>query len=159
MAAKSHHLDHLARVPLFSSLSKKDLQAVARTTTESTRPAGTVLLEQDAVGHELFIILEGAATVSRNGRKITTLGPGAFIGEMSLLDKGPRVATVKADTDIRLLVLTQQEFFGLLEEVPGIARKFLSAMASRLRDADARAYTHEPLSAWPLAAQRRPDTN
>ncbi len=142
MAGKSNHLDHLARVPLFASLSKKDIQAVARTTTESTRPAGTVLLQQDAIGHELFIILEGSATVSRNGRKIATLGPGAFVGEMSLLDKGPRVATVKADTDVRLLVLTQQEFFGLLDEVPGLGRKFLVAMASRLRDVDAKAFTH-----------------
>ena len=100
------------------------------------------MLQQDAVGHELFVILEGSATVSRNGRKITTLGPGAFVGEMSLLDKGPRVATVKADTDVRLLVLTQQEFLGLIDEVPGIARKFLTAMASRLREADARAFTH-----------------
>lgn len=70
------------------------------------------------------------------------MGPGDFVGEMSLLDRGPRSATVTTTSETDLLVLSQQEFFGALEDIPALARKFLTAIAMRLREADSRAYTH-----------------
>jgi CRP-like cAMP-binding protein len=68
---------------------------------------------------------------------VATLGPGSYFGELALLDRRPRSASVLSETDMDLLVLSQRQFNSLLESVPTIARKMLSAMASRLRDADA----------------------
>ncbi|MER3452548.1 MAG: hypothetical protein C4344_02355 [Acidimicrobiia bacterium] len=136
------HLDHLAQVPLFSACSKKDLRFIARASDEVQVAAGRTLVQEGKPGHEFFLILEGKAGVYRNGRRIATLGPGQFFGELALLDRGPRSATVKADTDMVVLVLGQREFAGVLDEVPGLARKLLQAMAARLREADAKAIAH-----------------
>jgi CRP-like cAMP-binding protein len=84
------------------------------------------------------VIIEGTATVSRHGRKVATLGPGDAFGELALLDKAPRNATVTAATPMELVVLGQREFGGLIDEVPGFARKLLAGMARRLRDSDAK---------------------
>src|SRR5205085_9940340 len=99
-------------------------------------------VEEGAPGHESSLILDGSASVFRDGRKIATLGPGQYFGEMALLDRGPRSATVTADTDMTMLVLGQREFAGVLDEVPGLARKLLAAMAVRLREADTKALGH-----------------
>jgi CRP/FNR family transcriptional regulator, cyclic AMP receptor protein len=139
---RNSYLEHLAKVPLFSSLSKRDLQRLAKVATEMPVKAGRQLVEQDRTGHEAFVIVDGQAVVRRNGRKVTTLGAGDFFGEMSLLDRGPRSATVEAVTDMTVLVIAQREFGALIDEVPGLAHKLLNSMAARLRETDARAYTH-----------------
>ena len=140
MAGKDAYLDHLASVPLFASCSRKELQTIARASDELTIPAGKTLVEQGDVGRECFVILEGNASVKRNGRKVATLGPGAYFGELSLLDKGPRTATVTADTDLDVLVLGPREFSAVLEQVPGMTHKLLAALAARVRDLDAQAF-------------------
>ena len=136
--AKDSKLDHLARVRLFSALSKKELTNVGRASDEVNVAAGKVLCEEGKPGHEFYLILDGNATVKRAGRKIASLGPGAYFGELALLHRGPRNATVVADTDMTLLVLGQREFSGVLDEVPAVAHKLLSSMALRLQEADAR---------------------
>ena len=140
MARKDEKLDQLGRMWLFSACSKRDLQVIGRASDEVDVPAGKVLTEEGRQGHEFYLILDGQAAVRRNGKKVATLGPGQYFGELSLLDKGPRSATVVSDTDMRLLVLGQREFNGTLDEVPGLAHKLLRTMASRLRESDARAY-------------------
>ena len=77
--------------------------------------------------------------MSRNGRRIATLGPGQYFGELALLDRRPRSATVVSDTDMLLLVLGQRQFNGVLDAVPAISRKLLAAMATRLRESDTKA--------------------
>ena len=136
--AKDSKLDHLARVRLFSALSKKELTNLGRACDEVTVSAGKVLCEEGKPGHEFYLILDGAATVKRGGRKVATLAAGSYFGELALLDRGPRNATVIADTDMDLLVLGQREFAGVLDEIPGVAHKLLTSMAGRLREADAR---------------------
>ena len=84
------------------------------------------------------MIIDGTATVTRHGRKVATLGPGGAFGELALLDKAPRNATVTAATPMEIVVLGQREFGGLIDEVPGFARKLLAGMAQRLRDSDAK---------------------
>src|ERR1700730_17464640 len=91
-------LPDLAQVPLFSACSKKDLQHIARRAEHVDVPAGKVLVREGAAGAEFFIILHGTAEVSMRGRKVATLGPGAFFGDLALLDKAPRNATVTALT-------------------------------------------------------------
>lgn len=138
--ARDTHLDHLASIPLFSALSRKDLQRVAKASDEVTVKEGHELIRQGDVGREMFVVVDGSATVRRNGRKIGTAGPGSAIGEMSLLDKGPRTATITADTETRLLVLGAREFAAVLDEVPGLAHKIMAALATRIRDLDTKIY-------------------
>jgi CRP-like cAMP-binding protein len=142
MANKDEYLDHLAEVPLFSACTRKDLQLIARASDEVSVKDGRVLVEQGKPGHEFFLILEGTAVVRRNNRKVADLGPGQYFGELSLLDRGPRTATVVATSDARVLVLGQREFLGVLDEVPGLAYKILRLMAHRLREADLRNVKH-----------------
>lgn len=135
-------LDHLARVPLFSALSKKELQTLGRASDEIEVEAGKVLCEEGKPGHEFFLILDGEAAVKRGKKTVATLQAGRYFGELSLLDRGPRSATVVADGPMTLLVLGQREFSGILDQLPGVSRKLLCSMAERLRDADTRAYSH-----------------
>ena len=142
MAAKDSHLDKLGDVPLFSACSRKDLQKIAKASDEVEVKAGRVLVDQGKTGHEFFLILDGTASVRKNNRKTADLGRGQYFGEMALLDRGPRSATVVAETPMTLLVLGQREFSGVLDEVPSMAHKMLATMAGRLRDADSKALTH-----------------
>jgi CRP/FNR family cyclic AMP-dependent transcriptional regulator len=123
----------LAKVPLFSDCSKRELQLISRAAKEVRRKSGTVLAKEGDAGVGLFLILDGTAEVTIGGRRRTTLGPGDFFGEVALLDGGPRTATVTATSDITLLVLSEWVFRGLLHQHPSIAMKTLSTLAGRLR--------------------------
>jgi CRP/FNR family transcriptional regulator, cyclic AMP receptor protein len=123
----------LAKVPLFTDCSKRDLELISRVAKDVSHRAGTVIAREGEPGVGLFIILDGKAEVSIGGVKKTTLGPGDFFGEIALLDGGPRTATVTAITDLKLLGLTEWVFRGLMMEHPAIALKTLQQMAGRLR--------------------------
>jgi CRP/FNR family transcriptional regulator, cyclic AMP receptor protein len=119
-------------------MTSSSITSSAKRAEEVHVPAGKALVTEGETGHEFFVILGGTARVTRHGRKLATLGVGASFGELALLEKAPRNATVVAETDMDLLVLGQREFAGIVDEVPGFARKMLAAMAKRLREADAR---------------------
>jgi CRP-like cAMP-binding protein len=138
MARADEKIKHLAAVRLFGACTKKELEQVGRAAEELKIPAGKVLCEEGAVGHEFFLILEGEAVVKRKGRKVATLGSGGYFGELALLDRAPRNASVVAETPMEVLVIGQREFSALLDEVPTIAHKLLTSMAHRLREADAK---------------------
>src|SRR6266496_738576 len=108
----------LAKVPLFSGCSKRELAVIAR---------------EGEYGIGLFLILEGKCRVTIGGKEKAILGPGDFFGEIALIDGGPRTATVTAITDVRLLGITEWVFRGLLKEHPSIAIHTLEAIAGRLR--------------------------
>jgi len=135
-------LDYLSQVKMFSSLNKKELRLVARAADVADVPAGKDIVKEGEMGHEFYLIVSGSATVRRNGRKVGTLGPGSYFGELSILDRGPRSATVTADEPTELVVLGQREFLNVLDEVPGVSHKLLVGMAQRLREADTRALSH-----------------
>jgi CRP-like cAMP-binding protein len=134
-------LAHLSNVRLFSALSKRELSTLGRVSDQVQVPAGKVVVQEGTPGHEFFLIIDGRATVKRNNRKVATLGPGQYFGELALLDRAPRNATVVAEEPLTLLVLGQREFTGVLDEIPGLAHKLLRSMAARLREADAKAVT------------------
>lgn len=134
----TQYLSSLAEVPLFSALSQRDLARIARLGEEVEVEAGTRLVDEGATGDQFFVILRGKAKVTRRGRRVASLARGESFGELSLLDRGPRTATVTAETRMELLVLGQREFSGLLDDAPGFSRKLLSGMARRLREADNR---------------------
>jgi CRP/FNR family transcriptional regulator, cyclic AMP receptor protein len=140
--AADKKLDHLAQVKMFSSLNKKELRLIAQDSDVITVRAGSEIVKEGQIGHEFYLILDGQATVKRNGRKIATLSTGDYFGEMALLDRGPRSATVVADTDCELLLIGQREFMAVIDAVPPVAHKLLVSMAARLREADNRAVSH-----------------
>jgi CRP/FNR family cyclic AMP-dependent transcriptional regulator len=140
MASKRAYLDHLRNVPLFTACTNKELETIARATDEITLPAGHVLTDQGQTGREAFIIVDGAATVRRNGKKVATLGKGAVVGELSLLDHGPRTATVTTDSETTVLVLDQRHFLAVLDDVPAMSHKLLATLASKVREFDRQYY-------------------
>jgi CRP-like cAMP-binding protein len=130
----------LKSIWLFSSCTGSELRKIRSSLDELELPKGKLLVEEGRIGLEFFLIVEGKASVIRNGRKVATLGPGGYFGELALLDRRPRSASVVSETDMDVLVLSQRQFNGLLQSVPTIGRKLLAAMANRLREADAKAY-------------------
>ena len=94
------------------------------------------MIEEGTLGREFYVIAGGSAVVKRRGRKITTLGTGDHFGELALLDRRPRNATVVSDSEISIYVLSQSNFKTLLEQVPSITFKLMAAMAGRLREKD-----------------------
>jgi CRP/FNR family transcriptional regulator, cyclic AMP receptor protein len=136
MARKVASADLLAKVPLFSACSKKEIQQLAKLAQDIHVDAGHVVVREGAAGAEFFAIADGQAEVSRHGKVVATLGPGAFFGDLALLDKAPRNATVTAKTPMDLIVLGQREFTSILENSPTFVRKLLVGLAHRLREMD-----------------------
>jgi CRP/FNR family cyclic AMP-dependent transcriptional regulator len=131
----------LSEVPLFEGLSKKELRAIAQSAKEITHREGAVLAREGDSGVGFFLITDGKAKVSVGGRARNTMGPGDFFGEISLIDQGPRTATVTAETPITTLGITAWVFKRLIEQNPSIASKMLTVMAQRLRQSS-RELTH-----------------
>jgi len=135
---RSDHLQHLADVPMFRALSKKDLALIGRLAEDYKVGAGSVLVHEGRRESQFYLIVDGKAKITRGKRTIATIGPGDYFGELALLDPGPRNATVTAETEMEVLELGARQFGGLLDEVPGIARKLLAGLARRLHEADAK---------------------
>ena len=125
-------LDMLAKVPLFARLDRRDLEQVGRECDEVDLPAGRVIAKQGAWAEEFFIIVDGTVDVTRDGEHLRDLGPGDFFGELALLGKIPRTATVTATSPIRALVLGHREFNSLLSSHPSIQNAVLHALAVRV---------------------------
>jgi CRP-like cAMP-binding protein len=129
-------VERLSEVQLFSSCTKRDLSRIAALVEEIDAPAGLVLMRQGDPGREAFVIADGRAKVTIRGRRGVKLGPGDCFGEMALLHRAPRSATVTAETDMRLFVLGSREFSHLIDTVPSVARQVLAALAERVRAAE-----------------------
>jgi CRP-like cAMP-binding protein len=133
--AKDQRVDRLRAVPLFSGCNDKHLEFIATRVDEVDIPAGRVLTEQGQSGGEFFIVLAGEASVKRDGAVVDTISAGDFFGEISLLDNGPRTATVTATTPMRLLVLAPGQFQDVLHHDAEIAIILLHTVTRRLRAA------------------------
>ena len=125
-------VEALKRIPLFEDLSRRELIELARISEDVEVPEGKVLCKEGEPGHEFFVIIEGEAEVTRRGKHLATDGRGDFFGEISLLEKSRRVATVTAKTRLRFFVLTGQDFRHLLDTNPKVERKVLHALARRV---------------------------
>ncbi len=128
----------LRRVPLFSDLSSRDLEGIARTMRQRTFRAGDTIAAEGASGVGFFVIEDGEAVVSVGGEEVGRLGRGDYFGEVALIAETDRTATVKAETELRCYGLTAWEFRPLVEGNASIAWKLLEAMAKRLRAAEQR---------------------
>lgn len=133
---RDNQLDQLAAVPLFTLCSKLELRTISARVTPATVPAGKVLVREGELGRNFFVVVCGEAEVSRNGVSVAKVGPGAYFGELALLDPAPRNATVTAITDMEILKLAEKDFNAVLLESPVVTRKILRGMAQRLRQLD-----------------------
>ena len=126
----------LKEVPLFWACSDKELRKIARIADEVDRPAGAVLIKEGEAGRELFVIADGSVKITRGKRKIATVGRGNVIGELAVLDHGPRSATVTTETPVKLFVIDARSFSALIEDAPTVGYKIAKTLAERLRSAE-----------------------
>jgi CRP-like cAMP-binding protein len=132
MLRKNAKIELLKRVPLFERCSKRELEQIAALADELDLPAARDLTSQGAGGFEFIVLVEGEADVIRGVRKVNKLGPGDFVGEISLITGEPRTATVKTRGPSRILVITASGFRTLMKDVPSIKDKVLEAVTRRL---------------------------
>jgi CRP-like cAMP-binding protein len=124
----------LSKCQIFAGLSARDLAEVGRLADEVDVPSGKVVAKEGAAGHEFFVILDGKVDITKGGKLVNTMGPGDFFGELAMLGKVPRSATVTAAAPTRLLVVGHREFTSLLTSHPAIRDKVLKAVASWISD-------------------------
>ncbi len=124
----------LEQVPMFSSLSNKQIRGLANGAKERDYAEGALVVKQGEPGVGFYLVLDGKVEVRRRGRSLASLGPGQFFGEMSLLDQEPRTADVVATKPTRCLILSKWEFWGFAMGEPKVLRTILEEMARRLRD-------------------------
>ena len=125
-------VEALKRAPLFEGLSKKELRELARATEDLKIEAGTVMCREGSLGREFFVIVDGVAEVTKNGKRLATRQSGEFFGEIALITTTRRTATVTAKTPIRCFILTRGDFRRVLDESPSVERKVMQALAERL---------------------------
>ena len=138
MTDKKTLVNLLSRNRLFDELNKKDVLAMINSAKEVDHREGQMIVVEGQPGVGFHLLLEGTAIVSRNGRKLRTLGPGETFGDIAVIDGGPRSASVQAATQLRTLSLPPWEFKPLLLEHPRIAYRLLVKLCSLLREAEKR---------------------
>jgi CRP/FNR family cyclic AMP-dependent transcriptional regulator len=130
-------LQLLQRVPIFAGLATEELEAIGAIVEERDVAAGTALTHEGRHEGYFFVIVSGTVRIERGGETINTLRDGDFLGEISLLDGGPRTATAVAESPCRLLVMTYQRFNPLLDSEPQVRNAVLVEVGQRLRSLDA----------------------
>jgi CRP-like cAMP-binding protein len=129
---KNGKVDLIRKVPLFSKLSKGGLSEVAGIADEIDFPEGKTLIREGERGREFLVILDGNADVTQKGKRIRQLRSGDFLGEIALITKQPRTATVTCTSPVRALVITDRDFIRLIQESPSIGQGVLEALGERL---------------------------
>jgi CRP-like cAMP-binding protein len=122
----------ISRIPLFEACSQAELARIATITTQLDVPDGEVLIREGETGDLFFVLVKGSAEVRKGKRRVATLGPGDFAGEIALLSDIPRTATVSTTSPVTALRATRKGFSALLETSPKIQQKVLRALADRL---------------------------
>ena len=123
----------LRSVPLFAELDERGLQAIATLARERDAHTGEVLMREGEPGEAFLVIVEGTVRVEQAGRDVRSLLAGGFLGEIALIEHGPRTATATCVTDCRLLTLGHFEFDRLLATFPEVRTKVLAAIGRRAR--------------------------
>ncbi len=138
--ARHRTAELLSAVPLFRRCSDKELDRLSRLCTKVDFKEGESITREGSVGHEFFVLLDGKAEVTTGGTVVATLGAGDHVGELSLLAKTPRSATVVATCALSALVLSAAEFAEALRASPGLDQVLLSSLAQQLLEARAAAH-------------------
>jgi CRP/FNR family transcriptional regulator, cyclic AMP receptor protein len=130
-------IDALASVDLFQGLTRKELTEVAGLLKPFRFRAGEALMEAGDRSGRFYLLTSGSAVVIVNGRRRLTIGPGDYVGEVAVIDEGPRTATVLAETDVETLSLASFNLRALLKTNATLSYKLLIETCKRLRAADA----------------------
>jgi CRP-like cAMP-binding protein len=133
----SRWVEALAGVPVFASVPKRQLRRIAKLAREVRVRAGAPVVLRKQPGREFFVILEGSAVARAADGAEHPLGPGAFFGEMAVIDGGPRSAAVVAESDMVLMMLGRRDFLRVLQEQPSVALAVLTELAGRVRRLEA----------------------
>jgi CRP-like cAMP-binding protein len=133
---RADKIDLIKKVPLFSELSNRQLNEISKHADQVMPKAGAPLAQQGKTGQDFIIIVNGKAKVVKNRRVIRHLSRGDYFGEISLIDGGPRTATVIAETDMTILVVHRRSFGHLLETIPGLQKKIMLSLCTYLRRAE-----------------------
>jgi len=131
---KDAKVELIRKVPLFGQLSRRELEQVASISDELDFPAGKVLIREGRAGREFFVLLEGSVEVRKGERRLKALGAGDFAGEIALVSRIPRIATVTTTSPVRALVISERSFRALLQRTPSVQLKVLQALAVRLAE-------------------------
>jgi CRP-like cAMP-binding protein len=126
----------LGTVPLFEGLSRRHLRQIAEHADEISFREKETIVEAGQPGGSFFVIVEGEVGVVRGQKTLARIGPGEFFGEISLLDGGPRTATVVALTPVVAIRVFKSSFDKVVTQEPGVAGKILMVVARRLREAE-----------------------
>jgi voltage-gated potassium channel len=129
--------EHLRRIPFFEDLTPEDLDRIATIGQRRSFAPGETIVAKDTEGQALFVILSGRATVDAGG-KVHQLDPGAFVGEMALLGRRRRSATVTAEDQVECLVIEAMYFKPFLIKNPSVAVAILEGVVERLREVQER---------------------
>ena len=130
-------IDRLQAVDQLRDCTRAQLEDVARLAERIQVGEGEVLTKEGRIGREFFLILSGTVGVTQKGRRVNTLGPGEFFGELAALNPGPRNASVTALSDVDVLIIGPREF-AAMADIPGFRDALMKSMAGRLRTVDAR---------------------
>ena len=132
LLAQNTKVESLAKVPLLTGLSKRELAALAKVAEDMEFPVGRKLAVEGARGREFFAIVDGEVELTKKGKRIKTLVPGDFCGEFALIVGGPRLTTATARTPVRAFILTDRHFKELLKTHPGVELKVMRSLVEWL---------------------------
>jgi CRP/FNR family transcriptional regulator, cyclic AMP receptor protein len=136
MGERDPGVEILRSIPLFKGLSRRELAEILGAGREYEFAPGESIVEHGLKAMDFYVIMDGKAKLEVPGGRTAALGPGDYFGEISLLDGGPRTATITAETRVVTLRLERSRFIPLLDRHGSIARKILAEMAGRLRRAE-----------------------
>jgi len=134
--SRQEKLDWLAKVPLFEGCSNEVIDGIADVTTEQQFEAGQAVVQQGQVGNGLFIVVSGGVRIVAGSRELGRLGPGDFVGELSVIDQQPRTATALAEGPTTCLALASWDLMALVGQDRELTVNLLRGLAGRLRRAD-----------------------
>jgi CRP-like cAMP-binding protein len=134
--ARDLYIARLKAVPLFGQMAKRELDLLVRQADHLRYPARHQVIKEGTPGEEFWLVIEGNLVVERGGTTVATLGPGDWFGELSVIDAGPRDATITSTTPVELMVIGRRQFWGALQGSPTLMKKVIIGLARRLHEMD-----------------------
>ncbi len=134
--ARDLYIARLKAVPLFGHMAKRELDLLVRQADHLRYPARHQVIKEGTPGEEFWLVIEGNLVVERGGTTVATLGAGDWFGELSVIDAGPRDATITSTTPVELMVIGRRQFWGALQGSPTLMKKVIIGLARRLHEMD-----------------------
>lgn len=136
LTAVTDKIEILRAVPLFADLDERSIQAVAMFANEVSFKANEVVMLEGEPGDAFYVIVDGTVRVEHGDHTVRSMTAGGFLGEIALIDRRPRTATVTCVTDVHALAIRAHEFERLLDTMPAVHRRIRAAVDRRARGRD-----------------------